>query len=108
MSQHEFEEALAAAAALETPATPRTPGAVPPNVGRGASASSNANAESLDAADVFRHCMSGSVHAVKRFLELGGHADTVYKSAYGWDVGPDYLFTKPNDGTTVLNYVATW
>jgi len=32
----------------------------------------------------------------------------VYKSAYGWDVGPDWLFTKPNDGTTVLNYVATW
>ena len=42
------------------------------------------------------------------FLEMGGHADTVYKSAYGWDVGPDFLFTKPNDGTTVLNYVATW
>jgi len=41
-------------------------------------------------------------------LELGGHADTVYKSAYGWDVGPDWLFTKPSDGTTVLNYVATW
>lgn len=52
--------------------------------------------------------MSGSVSQVKRFLDLGGHADTVYKADYGWDVGPDYLFTKPNDGTTVLNYVATW
>ena len=62
----------------------------------------------LDAADVFRHCMAGSVDEVRRFLEQGGYADTVYKSAYGWDVGPDWLFTKPNDGTTVLNYVATW
>eukprot|EP00966_Prymnesium_polylepis_P140985 3255562-Prymnesium_polylepis.2 len=52
--------------------------------------------------------MSGAVVEVRRFLEQGGHADTVYKEDYGWDVGPDWLFTKPNDGTTVLNYVATW
>ena len=32
---------------------------------------------------------------MQRFLELGGHADTVYKEDYGWDVGPDWLFTKP-------------
>lgn len=45
---------------------------------------------------------------VARFLQRGGHADTVYKAAYGWEVGPDWLFTKPNEGATVLNYVATW
>jgi len=98
LSQREFEEALAAAAVLERPASiPETP--------------RNGQYEQegpLDAADVFRHCMSGNVQQVQRFLELGGHADTVYKSAYGWDVGPDVAFTKPSDGTTVLNYVATW
>ena len=87
--------------------------------------------------------MSGSVGAVRKWLQQGGHADTVYQaraddisaiylgdlnrrfisalyisaiylgylsrqSAYGWDVGPDWLFTRPNDGATVLNYVATW
>ena len=79
----------------------------PPMVGQAQSASMESLAD-LDPADVFRHCMSGSVEEVRRFLQQGGHADTVYKSAYGWDVGPDWLFTKPNDGTTVLNYVATW
>lgn len=98
LSQREFEEALAAAAVLERPASiPETP--------------RNGQYEQegpLDAADVFRYCMSGDVGQVKRFLELGGHADTVYKAAYGWDVGPDWLFTKPSDGITVLNYVSTW
>jgi len=102
LSPRAFEEALAAAAVHESPATPR--GAAPPDVAR----SSSLEDQTLDAADVFRHCMSGNVAQVRRFLELGGHADTVYKSAYGWDVGPDVAFTKPADGTTVLNYVATW
>ena len=34
--------------------------------------------------------------------------DTVYKEDYGWDVNPDYLFTKPHNNVTLLNYVATW
>jgi len=101
LSPRAFEEALHAAAVHESPNTPR---AMPPDIARVSSVDDGA----LDAADVFRHCMSGNVQQVQRFLELGGHADTVYKSAYGWDVGPDVAFTKPSDGTTVLNYVATW
>ena len=62
----------------------------------------------LDAADIFRHCMSGAVGEVRNILTQGGYADTVYKNAYLWDVGPDWQFTRPADGTTVLNYVATW
>ena len=45
---------------------------------------------------------------VRKFLRHGGHVDTVYKSAYGWDVGADYAHTRPSDGATPLNYVATW
>jgi len=78
----------------------------PPMVER--AGSSDLQSAPLDAADVFRHCMSGSVAELRRFLDQGGHADTVYKGAYGWDVGPDWGFTKPTDGITVLNYVATW
>jgi len=107
MSQRDFEEALAAAASLEQQRSPsQRPGqdGLPPVVEQ----QSSMQAGPLDAADVFRHCMSGAVDEVRRFLEQGGYADTVYKSAYGWDVGPDWLFTKPNDGTTVLNYVCTW
>ncbi len=100
LSQREFEEALAAAASLEIDDAPPD---APPAVER-----NDVSFERFDAADVFRHCMSGAVDEVRRFLEAGGHADTVYKQAYGWDVGPDWLFTKPSDGTTVLNYVATW
>mmetsp|Transcript_36062 Transcript_36062/g.84222 ORF Transcript_36062/g.84222 Transcript_36062/m.84222 type:complete len:635 (+) Transcript_36062:226-2130(+) len=101
----DYEEALAAAVSME-----------------GSASSARAQAEALpaapfpaasvleagDAADVFRYCLSGRVEEVRRFLELGGHADTVYKSAYGWDVGAAYSDTKPTDGATVLNYVATW
>lgn len=107
LSQREFEEALLAAEALESQRQrreqqePTTFVETP----RGASFEQSGP---LDAADVFRYCMSGDVEQVRRFLELGGHADTVYKHAYGWDVGPDWLFTKPSDGITVLNYVATW
>ena len=106
LSQREFEEALAYAAALEAP-TPR--GGEPTVARQGTSFEEVApNAQNLDAADVFRHCMGGSVQQVKQFLELGGYADTVYKSAYGWEVNPNFLYTKPNDNTSVLNYVATW
>ena len=73
-----------------------------------AAAAQEAAEETLDAADVFRLCLSGAVAEVRRFLRHGGHVDTVYKSAYGWDVGPDWLFTRPSEGMTPLNYVATW
>jgi hypothetical protein len=103
ISQQEFEEGLAAAAVLEQEAPPAVPQVT--ETPRGTSYETTGP---LDAADVFRYCMSGDVGQVRRFLEQGGHADTVYKTAYGWDVGPDWLFTKPSDGITVLNYVATW
>lgn len=77
-------------------------------VGLRQGAHSYEEAHALDAGDVFRHCMSGSVEEVRRFLQQGGHADTVYKSDYGWAVGPDYLFTRPTENITLLNYVATW
>ena len=79
---------------------------------RAAAASSAADAAgseaTLDASDVFRHCLSGAVAEVRKFLRHGGHVDTVYKSAYGWDVGADYAHARPSDGATPLNYVATW
>ena len=60
-------------------------------------------------------CHAYAMHAllyvciqVRKFLRHGGHVDTVYKSAYGWDVGADYAHTRPSDGATPLNYVATW
>ena len=102
LSRREFEMALAAAASVEQRGSPGMP-----QVQQAQSFGAD-EGQQLDAADVFRHCMSGSVDQVRRFLELGGHADTVYKSAYGWEVGADWLFTKPNDGATVLNYVSTW
>ena len=102
ISQQEFEEGLAAAAVLEQQQPP------PPLVAETPRGTSYEASGPLDAADVFRYCMSGDVGQVRRFLELGGHADTVYKNDYGWDVGPDWLFTKPSDGITVLNYVSTW
>ena len=104
LSQRDFEEALAAAASLEQQRQQPDQVLAPLRPERQSSVQDGP----LDAADVFRHCMSGAVDEVRRFLEQGGYADTVYKSAYGWDVGVDWLFTKPNDGTTVLNYVATW
>jgi len=104
ISQQEFEEALAAESTHFGQQQPTDP--TPPEPSQ--SFEEATESDPLDAADVFRHCMSGSVDEVKRFLASGGYADTVYKSAYGWDVGPDWTFTKPNDGTTVLNYVATW
>jgi len=111
-SQHEFEEALAAASLHEASQQQQQPQQQPQQRQQpeqlGPSASFEDAPGQLDAAVVFRHCMSGSIHELERFLSLGGHADTVYKSDYGWDVGPDWTFTKPNDGTTVLNYVATW
>ena len=99
-SQHEFEEALAAASLHE--ASQQQPQQQQPQQPEqlGTSASFEDAPGQLDAAVVFRHCMSGSIHELERFLSLGGHADTVYKSDYGWDVGPDWTFTKPNDGTT--------
>ena len=110
LTQQDFEEALAAAASHEAQRAGlgQTASGMPGVAHQGSLAESSISDVPLDAADVFRHCMSGSVDEVRRFLEQGGYADTVYKSAYGWDVGPDWLFTKPNDGTTVLNYVATW
>ena len=104
LSQREFEEALAAAALHESQQHQQ-------HQQRQQQQSAPLEEERpglLDAADVFRHCMAGSVVEVERFLVQGGHADTVYKSAYGWDVGPDWTFTKPADGMTVLNYLATW
>ena len=105
-TQTDFEEGLLAALSIsqQQQQQPEQGAPHPP----GFEHQSSVQEAPLDAADVFRHCMSGSVDEVRRFLEQGGYADTVYKSAYGWDVGPDWLFTKPNDGTTVLNYVATW
>jgi len=114
LSQRDFEEALAAAASYDqqrqqSQQQPELGVPTPPGVEHQGSLAERSIADMhLDPADVFRHCMSGAVVEVRRFLEQGGHADTVYKEDYGWDVGPDWLFTKPNDGTTVLNYVATW
>ena len=54
----------------------------PPDPSIRASANS-ANSERIiaeSAADVFRHCMSGSVGAVRKWLQQGGHADTVYQA----------------------------
>lgn len=102
-----LEAAIAASmasAAAETPQARAASAAAPPLVLSQRSSSDVL----LDASDVFRHCMSGAVGEVRRFLKHGGHVDTVYKSAYGWDVGPEWLFTKPNEGATPLNYVATW
>jgi len=64
--------------------------------------------ESLDSSVVFQNCLGGNVAQVRRFLETGGWPDIVYKSAYGWEVGASYADTKPEDGHTLLNYVATW
>jgi len=108
MSQREFEIARAFAAQYEEQQRMRAQSAAPLMDALEQQASVPEESLRLDAADVFRHCMSGSLHEVRRFLEQGGYADTVYKSAYGWDVGPDYRHTKPNDGTNMLNYVATW
>lgn len=94
----------AIAASMET-ATAVPP---PPQAAPAVHSQRSTGSDVLDASDVFRHCMSGAVGEVRRFLQQGGHVDTVYKSAYGWDVGPEWLFTKPNDGSTPLNYVATW
>lgn len=45
---------------------------------------------------------------MRRYLEHGGFVDLPYKDAYGWDVGPDWRFTRPSEDITPLNYVATW
>ena len=108
-SQAEFEADLALAAAasmeqLQLPPRDRDP-AGPPSAQRGGSFEET---ELIEPSAVFQYCMSGSVEQLQRFLEAGGHADTVYKDDYGWEVGPDWLFTKPSNGMTLLNYVATW
>ena len=102
----EYEEQLAAAAALLPQPPVDVPRPVPESSWttsvRGAAQAAD---ETFDAGEIFQSCMAGKVGAVRRFLALGGYADTVYKNDYGWKVGPEYMYTKPTDGMTILNYV---
>ena len=108
--------AAAMAASLQDQGGPHAAGAAASSSAMhsaGASSTSSAadagrSDATLDASDVFQYCLSGAVAEVRKFLVHGGHVDTVYKSAYGWDVGADYAHARPNDGATPLNYVATW
>ena len=104
MSAREYEEQLAAAAAL----LPQPPVAVSRPAAESswtASGAAHVADETFDAGEIFQFCMAGKVGAVRRFLDRGGYADTVYKNDYGWKVGPEYMHTKPTDGMTILNYV---
>jgi len=105
LTPREFEEAFQYAAVMENSRTPRAGDDTP----RQQPSFDESSGAELDA-QVFLHCISGSVHNLKRYLEMGGYADKVYKPAYGWDefVGADWTHTKPNDGVSFLNYVATW
>ena len=115
-SRDDSDLAAAMAASLQDQGGPHAAGApASSSAMHSAGASSTSSAADatqsdakLDASDVFRYCLSGAVAEVRKFLVHGGHVDTVYKSAYGWDVGADYAHARPNDGATPLNYVATW
>lgn len=82
-------------------ARPAPPGAPPP------SARAHA-AEPPPAVQCYQAVLGGSVDGVQLYLESGGVVDAFYREEMGWEgVGSDWAWTRPNMGTTPLNYAAT-
>jgi len=105
MSEREFQAQLAAAARLDANRPPQPPAA---QASLHLQQPSLEDSAAMDDADVFKHCMAGSVDTVGRFLSGGGYVDTVYQHAYGWNVHPDQMEMRPKEGMTVLNYLCFW